>query len=446
MHVDHFSQPSALTPNQGLFLCASPTGAAQLPFFSGVLRSPRRSADLLLAVSKVVRTRFYTPPGMLARILQAKDPVITCGEAVLRFEGFSECCGVYARLDLLEDALEFRSAQRGAANVDFNPEMRAALSRLRDGETAALTVSREGMSLKSARASAFEKSVDLPERWVRGFAEAQAHQAAMDFRFESSATEATRFFRSLTQRATRGVQFAHCTAGPIQWSQNSGQGRVPVGGPERLRILNDIVRHAQRLYVYSNESGTSAWRLDTPDSRFWLVLSPSASRGLSGEGQHLSDLAGSGVDANLQNPRLEPLLRWQDSIDLPQLAQALEISTEAARAQLAQLSLRGRAGFDLATCAFFHRELPFSALQSIPAPTRLTAAKALKSSNKLSFAEDGKSIWVRGKDAEYLVRRTAEGEWRCTCAWIGRHGTSRGPCKHILAATLFLQDQPNASQ
>ena len=80
-----------------------------------------------------MRTRYYTPPGMVQRLIQQSDPVITCGGGLLRFEGFSACCGVYARLDLLPNALDANRIEPGTANVDFNPPMRAALAQLQDG-------------------------------------------------------------------------------------------------------------------------------------------------------------------------------------------------------------------------------------------------------------------------------------------------------------------------
>ncbi len=51
-------------------------------------------------------TRFYVPPNTLAAILRAADPVVTSTPQGLRFESFSACCGVYARLDVAREALD----------------------------------------------------------------------------------------------------------------------------------------------------------------------------------------------------------------------------------------------------------------------------------------------------------------------------------------------------
>jgi hypothetical protein len=53
--------------------------------------------------------------------------VVTSNGDRLRFESFSGCCGVHARLDLLPDALTGQPVRSGSTNVDFNEGMRAAL-------------------------------------------------------------------------------------------------------------------------------------------------------------------------------------------------------------------------------------------------------------------------------------------------------------------------------
>ena len=65
---------------------------------------------------------------MVAAILRAADPVVTSEAANLRFESFSACCVVYARLDVLSDGLDGAPAASGTTNVDFNPPMREALA------------------------------------------------------------------------------------------------------------------------------------------------------------------------------------------------------------------------------------------------------------------------------------------------------------------------------
>jgi|GEM_PF-4316707 hypothetical protein len=80
-------------------------GPAVAPrFFSGVVTRPDAAAAALLAIADVAQARYHRPrPHGSA---SARDPVATRGGARLRFESFSGCGGVYARLDLLGAALD----------------------------------------------------------------------------------------------------------------------------------------------------------------------------------------------------------------------------------------------------------------------------------------------------------------------------------------------------
>ncbi len=46
---------------------------------------------------------------------------------------------------------------------------------------------------------------------------------------------------------------------------------------------------------------------------------------------------------------------------------------------------------------------------------------------------------VRGTEVEHLVRLGPDGD-RCTCPWYAKHRNERGPCKHILAVQITLED------
>ena len=97
--------------------------------FEGRFTRPALAADLLLSLAQVVGSRFYTPPAMVARLVRESDPVITCGLEQMRWEGFSSCCSVYARVDMEKGALEGSLISCGTTNVDFGGEFRSALAR-----------------------------------------------------------------------------------------------------------------------------------------------------------------------------------------------------------------------------------------------------------------------------------------------------------------------------
>jgi hypothetical protein len=152
-------------------------GPAEHPrFFSGFLGHAEQMAAALLVVARVARTRFYTPPGMLAAAIGA-DPVVTSNGDRLRFESFSTCCGVYARLDVLGAALDAPLLDTGTTNVDLNPPVREALARVSGLDPLHLDVG-EDVVVTTLDGSVTERRVPLPERWLRGFAEVQLAAAA----------------------------------------------------------------------------------------------------------------------------------------------------------------------------------------------------------------------------------------------------------------------------
>src|ERR1700761_6927746 len=67
-------------------------------FFWGRLTDPYVTARCLLTLSNVVQSSFNLSPFERSLL---KDPIVTAGNERLRFEGFSHCAGVYARVDVL---------------------------------------------------------------------------------------------------------------------------------------------------------------------------------------------------------------------------------------------------------------------------------------------------------------------------------------------------------
>jgi hypothetical protein len=83
------SEALATSAGMDLRLATSGPDENEAEYFRGKLTRPKRAADLLRGLVEVVQSRFYVPPTMLARILALADPVVTCGDDLLRFEAFS---------------------------------------------------------------------------------------------------------------------------------------------------------------------------------------------------------------------------------------------------------------------------------------------------------------------------------------------------------------------
>ncbi|MFE7395436.1 SWIM zinc finger family protein [Streptomyces sp. NPDC057557] len=442
-----YARPSALESSQAGQLLGletagghTPRGAEPHPrFFSGFLTSPRIAARGLLAVADVASARYYrrTLPASL-------DPVVTGNGDRLRFESFSGCCGVYARLDVLRDGLDGAQTGHGTTNVDVNNPLREALSRIAGDDPLHIRVGPDELAVTTMEGSVVEKKVPLPDRWLRGFAEAQVVSAGFDLRAELSAAEAVRFLHSLPRssgNASRGAQWVVPAGKTLRPTTRPMAGAVCLPGPERLAALQRVLRHATSLRVYGPAAdGTataSAWEVVLPGMRLTLTLSPDASRGFSGEGGVLDALATD--DAAADAELVSVLLAWEPRIEPADLAEQSGLTVERVRAALTRLGTAGRVGYDLADTAYFHRELPYDADRAERHNPRLVAARQLAGSGAVVL--DGDVAAVTSGERRYQVREK-DGMLSCTCQWWADYRGRRGPCKHALAVRMVRRGAP----
>ena len=414
-------------------------------FFSGRLLRPREMGEMLLVLSEVVRTHFYLPrPANL-------DPVVTSSEAMLRFEGFSGCCGVYARVDLPAEAFEGNIHRHGTTNVDFNNPMRAALARLRDHEDTRLSVGADRVELTKGADRVVEKKVKLPIRWIKAFSEVQLYQPTMTLKLEVPAAEARKFIRGLPRSGSpKQPSFVVQTGNTLRLSQRESHGAVRFAGTHRVRVLEPLLASAQSLRLWADEeTGVTGWEVPLKAGRFFLMLSPEVFRGFSGEGQALSQLAGDRWRAAL--PSVQASLQWQTTLNAATLSNELGFPRVEVEAALAVLGARGLTGFDLSRAAYFHRELPFDLDSVEQFQPRLRGARKLLEDKKLkvlspSAASQGAvDVEVAGTDVMHLVRMRVDGD-RCTCPWFSKNQGQRGPCKHILAARILIDGEDSEGE
>jgi hypothetical protein len=154
----------------------------------------------MLACAAVARSRYFMPGNVVAIL---RDPVVTSSENRLRFESFSSCCGVHARLDLLPAALAEPPVASGSTNVDFNDAMRAALAGSAVSGPLLLSVGSGELLVDTFGGSVTERKVPLPDRWLKGFGEVQALARRMRPIGELTGTAARRFVRSIPRAARR---------------------------------------------------------------------------------------------------------------------------------------------------------------------------------------------------------------------------------------------------
>jgi len=416
---------------------ATPRGVVDHPrFFAGFLTSPQVASAGLLAVADVAGARYYQQ-----QLRSSLDPVVTGNGDRLRFESFSGCGGVYARLDVLEAGLDGGEVGHGTTNVDVNNPLREALSRIGSDDPLHVRVGPDELAVTTLDGPVVEKKVPLPDRWLRGFAEAQVTAAGFELRAELPAPEAVRFLRSLPgsggRGGSRGLRWV-VPAGPVlRPTTRPVPGAVCLPGPERLVALRRVLRHASALRVYGpalagDAPASSAWEVVLPGMRLTLTLSPDASRGFSGEGGVLDALAAgeAAEDAEL----ISVLLAWEPRIDVGDLSAGSGLTAERVRAALVRLGTSGRVGYDTAEAAYFHRELPYDAGRAERHNPRLRAARDLVGAG--AVAVDGALATVTAQDGHVHRVRADAGVLSCSCPWWAKYRGGRGPCKHALAVRM----------
>ena len=404
--VYRYPRPSAAGP-EGLELATSSERDAGV-YFRGFLERPDMAAAALLCVGRVARTRFYVPPGSAARA--STDPVVTSETGALRFESFSGCCGVHARFDVLPEGLDAELSAPGTVNVDFNEDMRAALGRVMARSPLRLQVGHDAVEVTTLEDFAVERRVPLPDRWVKGFSEVQVASAGLEPALELEGVAAQRFLRALPRGSA--TLWAKPSPAGVRLGGRPGGGAVCVAAPERLRVLEPLARHLTTLRAYAvpDEEAASVWVAGLPGARLLVTLSPHFSRGFSGEGGLLEDLAD----------------------------ETLAIEAEFLDRALSWLGAHGRIGYDPVERVWFRRELPFPRAALTADPPRLRDAKRLLEAGAVQPTAAGAE--VRSGDKAYAVRLDPP---HCSCPWWSKHPGDRGPCKHLLAAQLDAARLPS---
>ena len=453
-----YARASALT-DAGVLDLQTSGGTARVPggaaadravahprFFAGLLGEAEPAAAAILGLANVAAAHYYRRvPSYL------RDPVVTCDGARLRFESFSACCGVYARLDVLPGAIDGQYQARGTTNIDVNEPLRRALSKVRGADPLKLSVGPDEVEVTTFEGSVVERKVPLPGRWLRGFAEVQALSSGFEPRARLGRVEAKRFLQSLPTSGKSALWAVPAGRG-LRLTSRAAPGAVSVPEPARLKELISLLRLGAELTAYGPNvaSGSvpmsSCWQLDLPEMRFTLTLSPEGRRGFSGEGAVLAALAGDEVAEDAE--RVGALLDFQGRIEPDELAEQAGLDRARIRPALSLLGTSGRVGFDPAEAAFFHRELPYDAARALKDNPRLAAAYVLLDADAVRTI--GAESRVTSGEGSHLVRfESAEAvaaPLSCTCAWWAEYRGGRGPCKHILAAQLHRRRTEEAEQ
>ena len=431
-----YARPSALQATaQGdeLFLAQySEVQKKESPqFFWGRLTDPYTTARCLITLSNVVQSSFSLSPLQLALL---KDPIVTAGNEKIRFEGFSHCAGVYARVDVLPGAHEGEFIDSGTTNVDFNQPMISALSRIHKAEQVLLSVGKKEVSVQAGAGKVIERKVPLPVKWIKGLTTVQLFLAQTEEVHQFNRIQALQLFQTIPPGKPKTDYYLVVRGGRPQFSPVKSAAAVCIGGVYRLKLLEPLLAHADSLKVFAHPAMQSTtWQLYFGALRFSLSLSRDSWRGFSGEGAALEDLLEDIPQAWVErvdqysyaNGAFNPtLFAVEEGVDMQKLANITS-----------RLSAMGLLGYDVDENNFFYRQLPYKLNRILSLNPRLKDAEKLLEENKVSIVAQTAArteARVEGSGVTHTVI-VDDDKGRCTCTWYARHQGERGVCKHILA-------------
>ncbi|MGE8554032.1 MAG: SWIM zinc finger family protein [Chryseobacterium jejuense] len=400
-------------------------------FFWGNVGHPFILARCLITLSNIVKSSFNLSPFQMALL---KDPIVTAGNERLRFEGFSHCAGVYARVDVLPDGLNGEFLESGTTNVDFNQPMITALGSIRPNENIMLSVGEKEVGLYKEEKKVVERKVPLPVKWIKGLGTVQIYLSESEKQHTFNKIQTQQLFRGMPKGVVKSDYYLIVRGNKPMFSPVKSADAVCIGGLHRLRLLEPLLPYIDSMQVFphSNMKSTT-WQLYMGNIRFSFSLSRESWRGFSGEGAVLNSLTTEVPDEWID--ALDKYAYANQSFNATVLALEENLSLNRTENLTGRLAAMGLLGYDLDENEFFYRRLPFKLSRILGLNPRMKNAERLIEDGKVEILNNTKErteARVEGTGVHHTVILEEDKE-RCTCEWFSKYQGERGPCKHVLA-------------
>ncbi len=454
--------------------------------FRGRARQPFLLRPMLLALHRTVTSDMRWQDEDVWR--GTLDPVITVHHDQIFFEAFSNDQSSYARLSAPLAAFDAEGEVRyGTTNIDFNWGLREALQSLRSSRRTVFRVGAGGFGVTTSVGAAaldhFERKVDVPDSWVKGFLQVQGALAMRLFTFDvrpvDLLTAITYFQENRPPSLPHGLRYEFQPDQPVNlvlepWDQRftlrdthyTGYERtVRVWGRKRLELLRDVLPYADRVTVGVLGRGLPhLYVCHCGPYQYALVLSGWTKSDWSTDAT-FDLLAPRAADSSVRVERVYAYLGEHLAAPLPAIAADTGLPAAEVQQALFQLCRAGRAMADPTTGQYRLRELFGEALDvdTLFAPDpRVETARRLLDQGRVTLRavvppeldESGRNethatATVRD-DADYEVSIAVDRDGRvrfgrCGCAFFQNNIMSRGPCAHILATCQALEAAPAAT-
>ena len=453
--------------------------------FIGRVQEPFVLRQLLLALHQTITSDMRLVSK--EEWLRSLDPVITVHHDQLFFEAFSTDQSCYARLSAPLSAFEREGEVRyGTTNIDFTLGLRSALESLRSSRRTVFRVGGSGFGVTTGVGGAvldhFERKVDVPDEWVKGFLQVQGALALRAFTFDVRPVDLLSAITYVQENKPpslpHGIRYELQPDQPIRlvlepWERRftlrdtlyTGYERtVRLWGRKRLELLLGVLPYADRVTIGLLGRGLPhLYVCHCGPFQLALVLSGWTKQDWSTDAAF--DLLAPHTDGTVRVDRVYAYLGEHLVAPIAEIAADTSLPPYEVEQALFELCRAGRAIADPITRNYRLRELFAEALDvdTLFAPDpRLTTARQLLASGRVTLRsvvppeldESGRhethAYADVSDDAEYDVTIAVDSSGRvrfgrCECPFFQRNIMARGPCTHILAAQLALESAPVAT-
>jgi hypothetical protein len=412
------------------------------------------------------------------------DPVVTVHPDKLLFEVFSKDEGAYAQMAIDWSAVEREGELAcGTTNIDFSKALFDGVQRIRSYRETRLSIGQDAVQVTSdaARPPVIEKSIQLPDSWLRGFLQVQAAATLPTTAVRIAAIDLYNVLRHLRLHADkkqggRGVRVELVPGEPprlvlepwelvIATSAGPFTGRQPalvrIWGRRRLSLLRRLLPFVETVDIHLLGSGLpSFYVLRAGAVTFTLGLSGFTAANWSqavGFDQLLPRDRGAAA-AKVLAAVLKRLGEvWVASAD--DLAAATKKPVAEVRAALQVACQHGQVMYDLAEDRYRLRPLLGGAIdldRLVYRNGREKVAHDLVAKGAVKIASENRiygvgleltgKVTVTADRRDYRPQLTLDDDGRvrkaeCTCAFYRKHKLKEGPCAHLIGLRIAQAEE-----
>lgn len=415
------------------------------------------------------------------------DPVITVHPDRILFEVFSKDEGTYAKLAFNTDAFESdKKPNYGTTNIDYSQAFFDSIQAMRGYRETKLTVGREAVQMATTDTEGvLEKSIQLPDSWLRGFLQVQSASTLPRDTFSLAAMDIYNVLRYLRMHKDikgkrRGLRVelipgekprlvlepweTLLTASTDKFTGKASR-IIRIWGRRRLMLLRRILPFLETVDVHVLGSGLpSFWVFRCGDFTLTLGITGFTAANWS-----------QALNFDLLLPRktqttepLEKIIKHLSDVWFAD-RQALSDATGLKGAKLVEAlqngCQQGRLIYDLSTDVYRLRplteepldlgKLEFRNNREKIAHDLIVRKSAVKLLSENRIAGTGLELTGEVEVAEdkrgYRPKMLLgdEGEVfkaECTCSLFRKQGLKDGPCAHLIALRLIYAEEERKRQ